>query len=324
MKEDLLKETIAANICRAICAEGALGSPFALHRLSRAIGSLSQDGAALAIAGGVAHLTEVCRALFVSRNDRFEYAALRAVETAEVHTQPDLFRLTCQAIAKAVFRHDWDGSAALFDLAARQAATFHSPFVGSAVIGLKERYVLLPQTGTGVRESGAPQDILRILNHAESLFCRGDLLAARNAAEGVVTAFPAFGWARVLLIRICFVQGDAQGARAILLNSQLGSIGATEELAWDALIPGADRSWATSTPGKAHFRLPNYFKALNSLVKGDVHTGLGLLKRAARAGEPAAYMAGHDPVVKFFLGSAYAKGIPFPFTDTAELRISSE
>lgn len=331
MTRESLAETIAANLARAICAEGALGSPFALHRLSGAIGRLSEEGSSLPIAAGSAYLMEVCRALFVARNPRLDCAALRNREVATSHASPDLFRLSGRAIANAVFGQDWDRASALFDLALQHAANFHSPLVRQALLGLKERYVLLPQTGAGVRETGSSQDILWRLNRAEALFCRGDLVAAQTAVESILAKQPTFGWARLLLLRLRFVQEDFQGARAILLSSEVGSIGAGEELAWETLIPGAEHGWPPAPPsrssyslGFSHIRLPRYFQALSCLLRGDTAAGLTLLKSATRAGEPSALMAAHDPVIQFALRSASADGVTPSANVSAELQMSTE
>jgi hypothetical protein len=306
---------VATNLAIAIANDGVLGSPFSLHRLSRAIGRLPGEAAQLDVVRGAAFLVDVCRALFVSRNPRVDYFFLRNKELAVSNGLSDVFSLCGRAIGKSVFLRDWDGASSLFDLALHHSRAFPSSQVTRAVIGLKERFLLLPHSGTGVRDKGDTGDLLWTLNHAEQRFCQGDFSGAQTLAESVVARQPAFGWGRLLLVRILFCQGNFQGARSVLLASEIGSIGVAEELAWTTLIPGAEESQQSGPLVQAlatsHFRLPYYFESLSSLLRGETKTGLQLLKTASRSGEPSSFMVDHDPVIRMALqGSAHEVDLP--------------
>lgn len=323
MKDPFLADTIGGNIAIAIVNDGALGSPLALHRLSRAIGRLSGDSAGFDFVKGAAFLMDVGRTLFVTRNPRVDYRTLRKKDPALTRPHPDVFTLCGRAVAKAVFFRDWDASAALFNLALVHPAAVSSMYVRRAVIGLKERFLLLPCTGSGVRHRSADTDLLWRLNHAEEQFCRGNIAAAHAMAESIAQVNPAFGWARSLLIRILFCRSDFNGARAVLSNSGVGALGAAEELAWNAILPGAEDLASPDRPSPlapARFRLPLYFQALSHLLRGDSGTASALLKSAYRSGEPTSLMVDHDPVILRALRVEAKEDITAPGRSGEDLR----
>lgn len=259
----------------------------------------------------------MCRTLITTRNPRVDYGFLRNKERADARTRSDVFTLSARAIGQAVFFRDWEQSSTLFDLALHHAGAFSSSQVQRAVIGLQERFLLLPHSGTGVRDQGDARDLLWALNRAEQLFCQGDFAGAQTLAESIVVRKPAFGWGRLLLVRILFCQEEFQAARSVLLESEMGSIGVTEELAWNMLIPGSAEAQQPSPLLQAvlasRFRIPKYFEALSSLLRGETGIGRERLKTASLSGEPMSFMLDHDPVIRRALqGAAKEESAPAP------------
>jgi hypothetical protein len=292
-------------MARKIATEGALCSPYALTRLSRSLLRLPDDIEGIETANGAMFLCEVAHTLFNSRNPAGDYVVLRSQESVGKGNGVTLFDLCSRAIMRSVFRHDWEASERFFQRALEMASRFGDPVVEEAVIGLAERYLLLPRDGGGVRSHSSSGDVLFAINRAEQLFCQGETDDALRTVKTLLAKHPELGWARLLLVRILFADSEFEAARAALSESGLGSVPAGEELAWDTILAGALTSQGNAYAGislarvgQQQFRLPLYFEGLAAILRGDVSAGVGILETAKRVGEPAALMLAHDPVIQ--------------------------
>jgi len=305
----LAGQSVLAKVARDICTTGALGSPFRLSRLYRSLVRLSADLAEPSATKGSIYLAEVSREFFVSRDPISGYDLLKSRETANEVTEPDVFELCGRAISLTVFCRNWGDAAELFQKALHEVSATPIPYLHEAVDGLIERYFLLPLSGCGVRKQSTSRDLLWALNHAEQLFCQGESVEARKAAESIVLQHEQFGWARTLLIRILFAQGEFRAASSVLSSSEAGSIASTEELAWDTLLAGVLHGWqgsptATQLARFGQLRLPLYFDGLRTILRGGTRNGLEMVETATRLAEPYALMRAHDPVLAFALQKA--------------------
>jgi hypothetical protein len=279
-----------------------------LYRLSRSLVRQSADLEDPSATNGSLYLAEVCRVFFVSRDPVTGYDLLTSRKKLDDATTSDVFDLCGRAISLTVFCRNWTDARELFQQALRRAAASPIPYLHEAVVGLYERYFLLPLSGCGVRETSSSSDLLWALNYAEQLFCQGRFVEARKAAESIVLRHGRFGWARMLLIRILFVQGEFQTASSVLWDSEVGTMSAAEELAWDTLLSGVLRGWEDSPAinrsprnGQRHFRLPLYYDGLRNILRGETRIGLKMVETATKLGEPSAFMRAQDPVRVFAL-----------------------
>ncbi len=297
--------SLTVKVARKIVADGALCSPYALTRLSRSLLRLPDDIEGIDVANGAMFLCEVGHTLFNSRNPAGDFVILRSQESVGRGNGVTLYDLCARAIMRSVFRHDWEASERFFQRAAEMASRVGNPVVEEAVLGLRERYLLLPRDGGGVRTHSSPGDVLFAINRAEQLFCQGESEDALRATTTLVSLHPELGWARLLLVRILFAEADFEGARAALSESGLGCVPAGEELAWDTILSALLASRGNATAGLAlarysqqQFRLPLFFEGLAAILRGEVSAGVGIIETAKRVGEPAALMIAHDPVVQ--------------------------
>jgi len=290
-----------------VCERGALGSPYTLATLGRAIRRLRREPGGDDELNDLGFLVDIGKLLFSSRDPVKDYVSSQDLDPGCVAGLiPEPFLLCGRAIRLSVFRHDWNSAGTLFDDALQSLDRRSAPILRDAVNGLKERFVLLPSIGSGVRAKASATDTLWQLNLAEQLFCEGRVFSAQKTAESLLTRDPYFGWARILLVRILFAQEDFIRARSVLSASPVGTLCVAEELAWDTLLSGMILGWEVSAAQtsrlRQQFRLPGYFDGLNWLLRGEAEKGMNLLQGSFRAGDPFSLMMLHDPVVKFAIG----------------------
>lgn len=313
------RDRISANIARKLLTHAAAGSPYQVHLLARGLRRFPVGVAAQPSLLDHLFFLKVCQSIFVCSSPKITLGRLQACRESVRDLDKSVFGLCGVAIMHAVYARNWPVAQESFQAAAELALRSAIPFLLEAVAGLRERFLLLPRDGCGVRATGSAKDLLWQVNLAEEHFCAGRLRDSLKLADHLEANFPSCGWASTLRVRNLLLAGRIKEAHRYLREVEPGVIPAGEALAWETLLHGLATQWRGRNPfypfpgnTNHYLRLPFFFQGLISLFRGDDDAARRQFEQAVMLSEPAALMHNFDPLLRagYHLKAREAGGCP--------------